>query len=78
DRKVEYAPVPNVDAFFDYWAAQKLRDRGFKVNFVYDYREGYAARGVAWGTDPAPGAMAPVGSTITVYATPEDLPQPTL
>jgi len=78
DRKVEYAPVPNVDAFFDYWAARKLRDRGFKVNFVYDYREGYAARGVTWGTDPAPGDMAPVGSTITVYATPEDLPQPTL
>jgi len=78
DEKVEYAPVPNVDAFFDYWAARRLRNSGFKVKFVYDYREGYAPRGVAWGTDPAPGAMARVGSTITVYATPENLPQPNL
>ena len=77
-KKAEYAPVPSVDAFFDYWAAQKLRSRGFKVRFVYDYQEGYAPRGVAWGTDPAPGTMARVGSTITVYATPEDLPQPNL
>jgi serine/threonine-protein kinase len=78
DRQVEYAPVPNVNAYFDYWAAQTLRDSGFKVEFVYDYQEGYAPRGVTWGTDPAPGTMAPVGSTITVYATPEDLPQPAL
>ncbi|MDQ4001421.1 MAG: hypothetical protein M3283_10570, partial [Actinomycetota bacterium] len=39
------------------------------------YREGYAPRGVVWGTDPAAGSLAPLGSTITIYATPADEPQ---
>lgn len=72
ERKPEYAAVPNVDAFFDWWAADTLRSRGFDVEFVRDYREGYAPRGVTWGTDPVAGTMAPVGSTITVYATPKN------
>ena len=78
EKKAEFAQVPSVDSFFDYWAARKLRSRGFKVRFVYDYQEGYAPRGVAWGTDPAPGTRVRVGSTVTVYATPENLPQPNL
>jgi serine/threonine protein kinase len=68
--------VPDVRAYFDYFAEERLVGRGFKVRFVYDYQEGYASRGVTWATDPAIGTLAPRGSTITVYATPEDYPQP--
>jgi serine/threonine protein kinase len=68
--------VPNVLTFFDYYAADTLMNKGFEVRFVYDYREGYAARGVTWATDPAIGTFAPRGSTVIVYATPKDLPQP--
>jgi eukaryotic-like serine/threonine-protein kinase len=50
--------------------------RGFEVRFVYGYQEGYNNRGVTWATDPAIGSLAPRGSTITVYATPLDRPQP--
>jgi eukaryotic-like serine/threonine-protein kinase len=46
------------------------------VRFVYDYQDGFAPRGVTWATDPAPGTLAPRGSTVTVYATPKDLPLP--
>ena len=48
------------------------------VRAFYDYQEGYASRGVTWATDPAIGTLAPSGSTITVYATPEDYRQPQL
>jgi eukaryotic-like serine/threonine-protein kinase len=68
--------VPNVLTFFDYYAADTLVNKGFNVRIVYDYREGYAARGVTWATDPAIGTFAPRGSTVTVYATPKDRPQP--
>jgi serine/threonine protein kinase len=68
--------IPDVRANFDYFAAQRLASRGFEVRFVYDYRYGYANRGVTWATDPAIGTLAPRGSTITVYATPLDRPQP--
>ncbi|MDP8949793.1 MAG: protein kinase [Actinomycetota bacterium] len=68
--------IPDVRANFDYFAAQRLASRGFEVRFVYDYQYGYANRGVAWATDPAIGTLAPEGSTITVYATPLDRPQP--
>jgi serine/threonine protein kinase len=68
--------VPNVLTFFDYYAADTLVNKGFDVRIVYDYREGYAARGVTWATDPAIGTFAPRGSTITVYATPKDRSQP--
>jgi serine/threonine protein kinase len=68
--------VPDVPANFDYFAAQRLASRGFDVRFVYDYRYGYANRGVTWATDPAIGTLAPEGSTITVYATPLERPQP--
>jgi serine/threonine protein kinase len=68
--------VPDVRAYFDYFAAQRLASRGFEVRFVYDYRYGYANRGVTWATDPAIGTLVPEGSTITVYATPLDRPQP--
>ncbi len=70
------APVPDVRTYYDYSAEEILRNRGFEVNIVYAYQDGYANRGVAWGTKPAVGAMAPTGSTITVYATPKDLYQP--
>ena len=72
----ELVPVPDVTAYFDYYAEDTLASSGFDVKFVYDYRDGFAPRGVTWGTDPAVGTMAPKGSTVTVYATPEDLPQP--
>ena len=72
----EMVPVPDVTAFYDYFAADRLENRGFDVRFVYDYHEGFAPRGVTWATDPAVGTLAPVGSTVTVYATPKDLPLP--
>jgi serine/threonine-protein kinase len=68
--------IPDVRAYFDYFAKERLMGRGFQVRFVYDYQEGYANRGVTWATDPAIGTLAPRGSTVTVYATPEDRPQP--
>jgi hypothetical protein len=68
--------VPDVRAYFDYYAVDTLANRGFGVRIVYDYREGYAARGVTWATDPTIGTFAPRGSTVTVYATPKDRPQP--
>jgi len=72
----EMVPVPDVTAFYDYFAADRLENKGFDVRFVYDYHEGFAPRGVTWATDPAVGTLAPVGSTVTVYATPKDLPLP--
>ncbi len=68
--------VPAVSTYFDYSAVEILQNRGFDARIVYAYQEGYANRGVAWGTDPAAGAMAPRGSTITVFATPKDDFQP--
>ena len=70
-------PVPDVTAYYDYYAVDALTASGFDVLFApRDYREGFAARGVTWATEPAAGTLAPEGSTVTVYATPEDLPQP--
>jgi hypothetical protein len=69
------APVPNVDTYFDYFAVETLRNSGFQAKVVYQYRQGYLNSGVAWGTDPAIGTLAPAGSTVTVYATPKDQPQ---
>ncbi len=71
-------PVPNVDAYYDYWAEQTLVNSGFEVKVVREYRDGYANRGVTWDTKPAVGSMAPDGSTVTIYATPKDLYQPNL
>jgi serine/threonine protein kinase len=68
--------VPDVTAFYDYYAEDALAKRGFEVRFVYDYKDGFAPRGVTWATDPAAGTLAPRGSTVTVYATPKDLPLP--
>jgi eukaryotic-like serine/threonine-protein kinase len=68
--------VPNVTAYYDYYAEDALLNRGFEVRFVYDYQDGFAPRGVTWATDPAAGTLAPRGSTVTVYATPKDLPLP--
>jgi len=65
-------PVPAMDSYFDYYARDVLRSQGLRADFVYDYREGYAPTGVVWGADPAPGTLVPEGSTITVYATPQD------
>ena len=73
EKEVEYAPVPNVNAYFDWWAADTLRNRGFEVEFVRDYKEGYAPRGVTWGTKPVAGSKVSIGSTVTVYATPGNL-----
>jgi serine/threonine-protein kinase len=69
-------PVPNVTAYYAYYAEDALINRGFDVRFVYDYQDGFAPRGVTWATDPAAGTLAPRGSTVTVYATPKDLPLP--
>jgi serine/threonine-protein kinase len=69
-------PVPNVTAYYDYYAEDVLLNRGFGVRFVYDYQDGFAPRGVTWATDPAAGTLAPRGSAVTVYATPKDLPLP--
>ncbi len=69
-------PVPNVTAYYDYYALDTLAASGFNVAFVREYQEGFAARGVTWATEPAAGTLAPEGSTVTVYATPEALPQP--
>jgi eukaryotic-like serine/threonine-protein kinase len=68
--------VPDVTAYYDYYAEDALLNRGFDVKFVYDYQDGFAPRGVTWATDPAAGTRAPRGSTVTVYATPKDLPLP--
>ena len=67
-------PVPDVTAYYDYYAADTLTASGFDVVYVREYREGFAARGVTWATVPAAGTLAPEGSTVTVYATPRDLP----
>lgn len=72
----QMVPVPDVTAYYDYYAADALTDSGFEVDYVRDYRDGYAARGVTWATDPAAGSMAPEGSTVTIYATPKDLRLP--
>jgi serine/threonine protein kinase len=69
-------PVPDVTAYYDYYAADALTSSGFEVDYVRDYREGFAARGVTWATDPAAGTLAPEGSTVTIYATPKDHPLP--
>jgi eukaryotic-like serine/threonine-protein kinase len=69
-------PVPDVTAYYDYYAADALTSSGFKVTYDRAYREGFAARGVTWATDPAAGSLAPEGSTVTIYATPKDLPLP--
>jgi serine/threonine-protein kinase len=71
-------PVPDVNAYYDYWARRTLVESGFEVEVVREYRDGYANRGVTWATEPAIGSMAPAGSTITIYATPKDLKQPDL
>jgi len=68
--------IPDVTAYYDYYAENALTNRGFEVRFVRDYQDGFAARGVTWATDPAVGTLAPKGSTVTVYATPKDLPLP--
>ena len=72
---VALVPVPNVDAYFDYFAEETLANSGFRTEVVRDYREGYAPTGVTWGTDPVVGTLMPVGSTVIIYATPRDLPQ---
>jgi beta-lactam-binding protein with PASTA domain len=72
----ELVPVPDVTAYYDYYAADTLAASGFDVRFVYRYQENFAPRGVTWATDPAVGTPAPKGSTVTVYATPKDLPLP--
>jgi serine/threonine-protein kinase len=72
----QMVPVPNVWKYYDYYAADTLTNSGFKVDYVREYRSGYAPRGVTWATDPAAGTPAPEGSTVTVYATPKDLPLP--
>ena len=74
DRKM--VPVPDVTAYYDYYAADALTNSGFEVSYIREYREGYAARGVTWATDPAAGTLAPEGSTVTIYATPKDRPLP--
>lgn len=74
----ELVRVPDTDQYFDYWAAEVLESRGFEVEIVYEYRDRYANRGVTWATDPTAGTEVPAGSTITVYSTPQDEPQPQL
>lgn len=68
--------VPSVKTYYDYYAADVLANRGFETEVVHEYREGYSNRGVTWKTEPAAGETAPEGSKVTIYATPEDQPQP--
>jgi eukaryotic-like serine/threonine-protein kinase len=68
--------VPEVRPYFDYSAVEILQNRGFQARVVYAYQNGYANRGVTWGTDPAVGSMAPRGSVVTVFATPKEGFQP--
>ncbi|MDN5697623.1 MAG: protein kinase, partial [Rubrobacter sp.] len=68
--------VPSVETYYDYYASDVLSERGFETEVVHEYREGYSDRGVTWKTEPAAGETAPEGSKITIYATPEDQPQP--
>ena len=72
----KWVRVPDVTAYYDYYAEDALINRGFEVRFVYDYQDGFAPRGVTWATDPSAGTLARRGSTVTVYATPKDLPLP--
>jgi serine/threonine-protein kinase len=73
----QFAFVPDVDTYFDWYAEQTLRNTGFQTQVVYEYHEGYAPNGVTWGTDPLVGTLQPLGTTITIYATPNDqLTQP--
>ena len=72
----QMVPVPDVTAYYDYYAADALTNSGFEVDYRRGYRAGYALRGVTWATDPAAGSMAPEGSTVTIYATPKDMPLP--
>ena len=59
----EMIPVPNVIEYYDYFAREKMVARGFEVSYARpEYREGFAARGVTWATDPAAGSLAPEGS----------------
>jgi len=74
--ETEYVRVPNVDAYYDYYAEDVLASQGFETEVVYEYRDRYSDRGVTWATDPQMGETAPEGSTVTIYATPKDLPQP--
>jgi serine/threonine protein kinase len=74
-QEVSLALVPSVDAYFDYFAEETLQNSGFETEVVREYRAGYLPSGVAWGTNPIAGTQAPVGSTITVYATPREQPQ---
>lgn len=74
--ETEYVTVPSVDAYYDYYAEEVLASQGFKTEIVYDRHEGYSNRGVTWGTDPLPGEKVPEGSTVTIYATPKEQPQP--
>ncbi len=68
--------VPSVETYYDYYAADVLANQGFETEIVHEYQEGYSNRGVTWKTDPAAGETAPEGSEVTIYATPEDQPQP--
>ena len=74
-QRASLAPVPSVDAYFDYFAEETLRNSGFETEVIRGYRPGYLPSGVAWATDPIAGTQAPVGSTVTIYATPRDQPQ---
>jgi serine/threonine-protein kinase len=72
----DYVTVPDVEAYYDYYAEEVLDQQGLDTEVVYDYQEGYTNRGVTWGTDPLAGESVPEGSTVTIYATPKDQPQP--
>jgi serine/threonine-protein kinase len=74
-QEVSLALVPSVDAYFDYFAEETLQNSGFETEVVREYRAGYLPSGVVWGTVPNAGTQAPVGSTVTVYATPREQPQ---
>jgi serine/threonine protein kinase len=74
-QQASLAPVPSVDAYFDYFAEETLQNSGFETEVIREYRAGYLPSGVAWGTNPIAGTQAPVGSTVTIYATPREQPQ---
>ncbi len=60
----ELVKVPDVRGVGVTKATEQLQNAGFKVNPSRMVSGGF---GLAWGTDPKGGTMAPKGSTVTLY-----------
>jgi len=60
----ELVKVPDVRGVGVTKATERLQEAGFKVKRSQMVSGGF---GLAWGTDPRGGTMAPKGSTVTLY-----------